>query len=121
MSGFIDYLPEVFASFGPIHTRKMFGGWGLYHDGLMFGLVAGDTLYLKADAESVRFFEEEGLEPFEYASDGRTVKLSYRRAPDAIFDDRDLATLWAGRAFAAARRAQARRTRPARKPKKKKS
>jgi len=46
MSQFVEYLHEVFERFGPIRIRKMFGGYGVYHGGLMFGLVADDTLYL---------------------------------------------------------------------------
>lgn len=108
MSGFIDYLPEVFGEFGSINTRRMFGGHGVYHHGLMFGLVADDTLYLKTDAGNLHFFAAESLGPFEFTSkDGRTTKLSYYRAPDEILDDRELAATWARRAYDAALRAQA--------------
>jgi len=48
VSEFVVYLKEVFEQLGPIRARKMFGGYGIYHDGVMFGLVADDTLYLKA-------------------------------------------------------------------------
>ena len=108
MSGFIDYLPEVFELFGSIDTRRMFGGYGVYHHGLMFGLVADDTLYLKTDAGNLQFFVAEGLGPFAFTSkDGRTTKMSYYRAPDEILDDRELAKTWGQRAFDAALRAQA--------------
>lgn len=70
----------------------------------MFGLVVDDTLYLKADAESVGEFEACGLGPFEYVREGRTVRLSYYRAPDDMLEDRELAALWARRAFGAALR-----------------
>ena len=49
MSEFVEYLNEVFAEFGAIQSKKMFGGYGIYHDGVMFALVSDDTLYLKAD------------------------------------------------------------------------
>ena len=77
MSEFTRYLQEVFELFGPISARKMFGGYGIYHQGLMFGLVADDTLYLKADAQNVAFFEELGLGPFEYHKQGKVMKMSY--------------------------------------------
>lgn len=111
MSGFVDYLPEVFSEFGSIALRKMFGGHGVYHQGLMFGLVADDTLYLKVDAASLPLFERDGLPPFVYSDrNGRTATMSYRQAPDEIFDDRELAALWARRAFEAALRAQSARS-----------
>lgn len=113
MSGFADYLPEVFEEFGAITLRRMFGGHGVYHQGLMFGLVADDTLYLKTDAQSTPAFEQEGLEPFTYTDrNGRSATLSYRRAPDGIYDDRELAAAWARRAWEAALRAQAANRKP---------
>lgn len=106
MTEFVDYLHEVFELFGPIRARKMFSGYGIYHNGLMFGLVAGDTLYLKADAENASHFEKEGLGSFAYGKDGRVVKMSYYRAPAGIMEDREEAAMWARRSFEAALRAQ---------------
>jgi len=107
VSEFVEYLHEVFERFGPIRIRKMFGGYGVYHGGLMFGLVAEDTLYLKADAGNAGFFEKEHLEQFEYDKGGRTIRMSYYQAPDGIMDDRELAAIWARRSFEAALRSQA--------------
>lgn len=104
MSEYVAYLQEVFERFGAVSARRMFGGYGLYHEGRMFGLVVDDTLYLKADAESVGEFEACGLGPFEYVREGKAVRLSYYRAPDDMLEDRELAALWARRAFAAALR-----------------
>lgn len=104
MSEFTDYLHEVFAEFGEIRARRMFGGYGIYHDDRMFGLVADDVLYLKTDAQSVDAFRERGLEPFVYVKDGRPMKMSYFMAPEEIFDDPDEARRWALLAFEAALR-----------------
>ncbi|MDD2759908.1 MAG: TfoX/Sxy family protein [Methylomonas sp.] len=109
MSEFIAYLPEVFELFGTVNIRKMFGGYGVYHDGWMFALVADDTLYLKADAENARFFEEQGLAPFEYQREGKMMKMSYYQAPAEFMEDREQADLWARRSYDAARRAQCNR------------
>ncbi len=104
MSEFVDSLHEVFADFGPVDTRRMFGGHGLYHSGLMFGLVADDVLYLKADKQSQHHFEEKGLSPFHYEKSGKQVKLSYYLAPEEIHDDTVIAREWAVLAFEAALR-----------------
>jgi len=106
MYDFVDYLREVFELFGPIRARKMFSGYGIYHNGLMFGLVAGDTLYLKADAENANHFEKEGLGRFEYKNGERVVKMSYCRAPAGIMEDQEEAAIWARRSFEAALRSQ---------------
>lgn len=99
---FVAYLHEVFAQFGTIHPRRMFGGFGIYHQSLMFGLVINDTLYLKADAISAPAFEQLGLAPFEYDRHGKIIKMSYYQAPDEIFEDFEQATVWAKRAYEAA-------------------
>ena len=108
----IDYLHEVFDAFGPIHTRRMFGGWGIYHDGLMFGLYAAGRLYLKTDAHNVVQFEAAGCEPFTYIQRGKAVKLSYWLAPDAVLDEREQAMHWGRSAFEAALRAQSLKNKP---------
>lgn len=108
MSEFVDHLKEVFALFGPIRVKRMFGGYGVYHDDLMFGLVADDVLYFKADNETSIAFSERGLPPFEYDRGGKKTRTSYFQAPDEIFDDAVQAQEWAKRAFEAALRARKR-------------
>ncbi len=109
MSEFTDHLHDVFARFGPVHARRMFGGYGLYHDGVMFGLVADDTLYLKVDDANVGTFEEAGLPPFEYRSGAKAIRMSYRLAPEHLMDDPDEAAAWARRSWEAGARALAAR------------
>lgn len=106
MNEFVDTLADLFELFGPITPRKMFGCYGLYHDELMFAIVVDDVLYFKTDAETAPDFEAAGLEQFAYERLGKTVKMSFYRAPDEILDDRELAARWARRAWQAARRTQ---------------
>lgn len=104
-SEFVDNLHEVFALFGPISARRMFGGYGIYHDGLMFALVADDVLYLKADPVAKAAFVDLGLPPFEYMKNGKSTKMSYHLAPEEIYDDPEAARDWAKLAYGAALRA----------------
>ncbi len=104
MTEFVDSLEDVFAQFGAIQAKRMFGGYGIYHEGLMFGLVADDVLYLKADKTSSGLFDALGLPPFQYTKGDKTMKMSYCLAPEVIFDDPDQAREWANRAFEAALR-----------------
>lgn len=111
MSEFVEHLHEVLADFGPITSRRMFGGHGIYHRGLMFALVADDELYFKADARSAAAFSERGLDAFTYVKNGRAMHMSYRRAPEEIFDDRKSAREWATLAYEAALRGRKRKGR----------
>jgi len=104
MSGSTDHLHDVFGAFGAIRTRRMFGGHGVWHQGLMIGLVAGDTLYLKVDEQTRGRFEAQGLAPFEYSRKGKTVALSYYRAPEEMLESPAAAVAWARLAYAAALR-----------------
>lgn len=110
--GFLDLLKDNLGGLGPVSFRRMFGGAGVYADGVMFALVADDTLYLKADEETKTAFEHEGLAPFSYTGRGRTIALSYWRAPERLLDDPDEMTEWAQIALAVARRAAARKAKP---------
>jgi len=93
----------------------MFGGAGLYADGVMFGLLSRDVIYLKADGETRSAFEREGSTPFGYqAKGGRRASLSYWRMPERLYDDPDELAVWAERALAVAQRSRGVKTKPER-------
>ena len=47
--GFLEFLREQLAPLGRLATRRMFGKTGVFRDGLMFAMVADDTLYVRVD------------------------------------------------------------------------
>ena len=104
MSEFVEHLVELLEGFGSVTGRRMFGGHGLYRDGVMFGLVVDDTLYLKADDGNRAMFEERGLPRFEYAKQGRRVSVSYYQPPGDVLEDAGTLARWARPAFEAALR-----------------
>jgi DNA transformation protein and related proteins len=104
-----DFIRDLFAPFGPVTVRRMFSGAGIFADGLMFGLIVRDVIYLKADESSVADFEREGCKPFTYTrgkKSGRPSEhaLPYWRLPERLYDDPDELAVWAKRAFATAER-----------------
>ncbi len=102
---FATHVVDLLDRFGPCDAKRMFGGYGIFRQGLMFALIADGNLYLKADAETRERFVAEGAEPFSYFKQGKEYRLSYYLAPDAFFEDRDAAVAWARLAFDAALRA----------------
>lgn len=117
MSAFAQSLHEVFERLGRIHTRRMFGGYGVHHEDRMIGLVVRDVLYLKVDAETAAYFDALQLPAFTFERQGKPMRMSYREAPADIFDDPELAALWGRRAWEAAMRTgQAPRQRTNQKP-----
>lgn len=102
---FAPYMLDVFRLFGRITLRRMFSGYGIFHDGLMFGLLSQGILYLKADARNAGDFQKHGLKQFEYVRQGKPIGLSYYQAPDTVLEDQHEAAQWAHRSFEAALRA----------------
>lgn len=96
---FATHVVDLLDPFGPCEAKRMFGGFGIFHQGLMFGLIADGNLYLKADAESKELFVAEGSEAFSYYKKEKEYKLSYFLAPEAFFEDREACLYWAGTAF----------------------
>lgn len=95
----ITFYQEIFAEFGAVTARRMFGGLGIYHQGIMFAIVFDDVLYLKCNEVNAHVFLSRGLQRFTYSKGGRNIPLSYYQAPDEIVDDPQEAAAWARRAF----------------------
>ncbi|MDH3637715.1 MAG: TfoX/Sxy family protein [Gammaproteobacteria bacterium] len=106
MGEFVGYVQEMFAEFGPVQFRKMFGGHGIFCDGLMIGLIADEMLYLKADARSAGRFRERGCPRFSYQKGDKRVSMSYFLAPAEALEDPSELAVWARLAVAAAQRAR---------------
>jgi DNA transformation protein and related proteins len=95
-----------FASLGEITHRKMFGGAGIYCDGVMFALADDGEVYFKVDSVNERQFEEAGSEPFTYPGpDGQPVPMRYFRTPIALGDSNLEILHWASLGIEAARAA----------------
>jgi DNA transformation protein and related proteins len=114
-------IRELFAAFGTVMVRRMFGGAGIYAQETMFALVHDGVIYLKTDAHNAPAFEREDLAPFTYTTKhGKRGVMSYRRMPDPLYDDPDELAAWARAALAAARRGATRTSSSAGRAKKRK-
>lgn len=100
-----DEVADIFASFGPVKCRRMFGGFGIYADGVMFALGGFGEIYLKADEALAARLEAEGSKPFAYEGKGRIISLGYWSIPPGRLDDPDLVAEVARPALDVARRA----------------
>jgi DNA transformation protein and related proteins len=114
---FVSLALELLAPLGPTRAKPMFGGWGLYADGIFVALVADDRLYLKADAESAPAFAAAGGEPFVFETPAKRIEMSYWLPPAEALESPALMAPWARLAMAAALRARA--AKPVPKPKSK--
>jgi DNA transformation protein len=104
---FANYCAELLSALGPVRVKRMFGGHGVYVDDVFIAIVTGETLYLKADPETMPRFEAAGCAPFTYAAKGKKqVSLSYRAVPAEAMDSPALMRPWAALAMEAALRAR---------------
>jgi DNA transformation protein len=116
--GFKDFIRDQLAGFGPVSIRNMFGGAGVYADGVMFAILANDVLYLKADETSATAFAAEGMGPFTYQPEGKPpVAMSYWEVPPRLLEEPDELAEWAREAH---RIARAGKTKPSRRAVRKK-
>jgi DNA transformation protein len=123
LDSFVQYTLELLEPLGPVQARAMFGGWGLYQGGMMFGLIAEGRLYLKIDDVTRPAFEAAGCEPFVYDSGkGKPpVAMSYWTPPADASDDAHALLPWARRAVEAAQRANAKKAKARKAPAAKKA
>ncbi|PRD42056.1 competence protein TfoX [Phyllobacterium phragmitis] len=103
-----DDIRDLFSSLGPIVIKRLFGGKGIYHDGLIIAIEYRDEILLKADEISAPFFEEAGCVQWTYAGKNRSkpVAMPYWSIPGDALDDPDIMAEWARRAYEAAMRSR---------------
>ena len=107
--GFQDFILDLLDPINPV-SRRMFSGVGLFHGGVMFGLLVRDTMYLRVDETTREQFEREGSSPFTYQRGERKVSLSsYYVVPEGLLDQPHELLQWVRNAVAAARRASSAR------------
>jgi len=102
---FANYCSELLSSAGRVHGKRMFGGYGLYVDDVFVAIVAGETLYLKADEQTRQRFADAGSAPFEYTARGKLHATSYWSVPAEAMDSPEAMAPWARLAIEAAMRA----------------
>ncbi len=106
---FQDFILDLLSPLDPV-ARRMFSGVGLFHGGVMFGLLVRDAFYLRVDDRTREQFEQAGSAPFGYVRGGREVSIaSYYAVPEGLLDQPDELLQWARDAVVAARAEKRRR------------
>ena len=106
------FIEDVFARFGKVSVKRMFGGQGIYAHGVMFAL-AFEAIYIKADEamrEELRGLESKAFVYPLMKKPPRARESGFWRLPESALDDPDEAALWARRAMSVA---QAKKNKPA--------
>jgi DNA transformation protein and related proteins len=101
-SEYLQYVLEQLSGLPRVTSRRMFGGIGLYCDGLFFGLIDNDTLFFKVDDSNRPDYVARGMAAFRPFPDRPDQSMSYFEVPADALEDRDELTTWARKSVAAA-------------------
>ena len=93
---FKEFVLDQLAAMKSVTCRAMFGGFGLYHQSVFFGILHKGRLYFKTNDQTRPAYEEYSMKPFR-PSDKQTLK-SYYEVPPEILEDGDELIRWAEQA-----------------------
>jgi DNA transformation protein len=109
-SEFLQYVLDQLDPVGGITSRAMFGGYGIYKDGLCFAIIACNELYFKVDDTTISDFKEQGSHPFEYEARGKkNIQLGYWTVPAEILESQHKLAGWVEKAYHVALKAKAKK------------
>lgn len=87
------FVLEKLSAVSPVSARGMFGGVGLYAEGLFFALMDDDRLYFKVDEATRPGFMAAGMGAFDPFKDGKPMN-GYYEVPGEILEDEDRLPEW---------------------------
>lgn len=99
---YLQYVLDQLARLREVTSRRMFGGVGLYSEGVFFGIIDNDTVFFKVDDSTRESYTSRGSEPFRPYKDRPEVSMSYFQVPADVLEDADELIPWARSAVSAA-------------------
>jgi DNA transformation protein len=93
---YVDYIVDKLSGLGEVRSRAMFGGYGIFHEGLMFAVISDDVLYFKVDDSNREMYEKAGSSKFPHG-------ILYYELPTDVFEDEARLYEWADKSIAIAR------------------
>ena len=104
-----EFVLEQLGRVTPVTGKSMFGGVGIYAQGLFFALMAEDRLYFKVDDTTRPDFEQLGMEPFRPF--GEDSAMGYYEVPADVVEDSAQLAAWMRKAIEVAAKAKRPKTR----------
>ena len=101
---YLQYIQDQLSEFGDIEIKRMFGGIGIFKDGVMFAKIGGDTFRLKVDESNQQQFEDKGMKP--YFSEKKKKGMPYWEVPQDVLESKSELAAWAQQSFEIAQRAK---------------
>ena len=89
---------DVLGHIEGVTSKKMFGGYGIYLNGVIFAIITDDSeLRFKVDETNQQQYEEAGSEQFIYTGhkNKKPTPMPYWTVPEAVMENRELIEEWA--------------------------
>ena len=94
-----DAFVAELQALGPVTSKKMFGGHGIFCEGVMFGLIdSHGTVHLRADDDTAARFTEHGSI--------KHSRMPYWTVPSGVLESESELADWAAQALKVARAAK---------------
>jgi len=104
---YTEYVLELLAPIGQIHTTQFFGGVGVYYGSVQFAMMIGNTLYFVTDENTRTKYEQAGKQPFSYMTKkGHVLVRRYYELPEEVLTEAGQLRVWANESIAIAARTQ---------------
>ena len=97
---FVAHVKDLLGDIPNVVVKPMFGGHGIFRENVMFGSLARDVMYLRADGDRAAQLKADGSEQFGFEMGGKAMTMPYWTVPSNALDDRDSMTELAVAAFA---------------------
>lgn len=112
-NAFVTYVVEdLLGAEAGIAARAMFGGYGLYKKGQIFGMIVDDVLYFKVGESNKADYQEAGSNPFTYqAKTGQRVAMSYWEVPADVLESPREIKRWLDKSLAVAQSTKSKKKR----------
>jgi DNA transformation protein len=100
-TSFKRFVEDQLAGLRGVACRAMFGGYGLYHRGVFFGIIFKDQLYFRTDANTRATYETQGMKPFRPSA--KQTLVTYYEVPAEVLENAEMLAAWAAEAARAKR------------------
>lgn len=96
---YANFILDLFAQYGHITIRAMFGGYGIYKNSVIFGLIVDDEVYFKVNNTNRQQYIDRGSEAFSYERNGKIIRMSYWKLPIEILESPEELKGWIDQSY----------------------
>ena len=86
----LEHILDLLDDEEGISFKRMFGGYGLFKNGLAVALILRSEIFMKVDQSNINDYKSAFSKPFTYKKNGKDISLSNWSIPSEILEDKEL-------------------------------